>query len=100
MPDSPTCHSKTAGASALVTVDFVLHCTKPCLFLPLKRAPTAGPSAPSSQVHETHSGLHRPICVTSVRSAHTFSGGAAMSIETWSTAGDSRRCHRVACVLD
>ena len=46
-------------ASALVTLDVVVHDSLR-LFLPLNRAPTAAPCAPSSQAPLTFSGLHSP----------------------------------------
>src|SRR5262245_11036556 len=80
----PTSNANSRPGSATTTVGFVDHETTPRLFVPLKRAPTAGPVAPSSHTHLVVSGLHSPMRVTSLTTAYTTSGGA--STETWTSA--------------
>src|SRR5262245_59179273 len=65
-----------------MTVGFVDHEMKPRLFVPLKRAPTAGPVAPSSQTHLVVSGLHSPMRVTSLTTPYTTSGSASTTSDT------------------
>src|SRR5581483_6563389 len=69
-------NANSCGASAATTVGLVLHRAKLRLLVPLKRAPTAGPVAPSIHSHFTVSGLHSPMRVTSDTSSYSFSGGA------------------------
>src|SRR4051812_18415566 len=62
--------------SAATTLGFVDHRMNLFLFVPLNRAPPAGPAAPSSHWHLTVSGLHSPMRVTSETRSYTFSGWA------------------------
>jgi hypothetical protein len=48
----------------------------PHLLVPRNRLPTNGSEAPSSQRPPVHSGLHRPIAVTSMSSVHRASAVA------------------------
>src|SRR4051794_9399815 len=61
-----------------MTSGFVLQRMKPRLLVPLKRAPDAGPVAPSIHTHLIVSGLHSPMRVTSATMSYTASG-------VWST---------------
>src|SRR5689334_18375954 len=80
LPVGPTPNAKARPGSHTVTVEVVQY-VGPWPFrltCPRKRAPTAGPVAPSSHSASNVSGLNLPIWVTSLTSAHTRSGGAAM----------------------
>ena len=50
----------------------------PRLLVPLNRAPTAGPVAPSSHLPPVHSGLSRPMLATSVTRSYRSSADARM----------------------
>ena len=51
---------------------------RPCLLIALKRAPTAGPVAPSSHSTLTMSGVSSGVRVTSATRAYSASGDASM----------------------
>ena len=72
-------NEKRLGGSKTVTSTDVDHDRRPLRFLPVKRAPTAGPVAPLLQCPPWFSGDHDPIDGRSVTIAHTFSAGAAIS---------------------
>src|SRR5947209_1442913 len=75
-PDPGVTNANSRPASAATTSGFELHRMNRRLFDPLKRAPTAGPVAPSIHSPFTVSGLHSPMRVTSDTRSYSFSGGA------------------------
>src|SRR5580700_4537864 len=80
LPGAPTPNAKVFPGSDTVTVQVVQYTgPRPLRFTwPRKRAPTAGPVAPSSHSAPNVSGLYEPMRVTSVTRSQTFSAGAAM----------------------
>src|SRR4051812_30110619 len=80
----PTENSKSSLGTHLVTrqPDQYVGPTPLRFTCPLNDAPTAGPVEPRVHRASNVSGENSPIRVTSLTSAHTFSGGASMWSDT------------------